>query len=224
MFKTLKVDTDINTMSNTLDECGVFIVENFVTGETLNGLYNEVLNLCETKGGHYEFGRNYRGPSLGSFNDGGYVKKVFNCEWLKSLDKTYRKTDKGFSSAIYATYDFKNDKGLARNGWLHFDREQCLKYFIYLTDIDSTNGALNISPKSRKKGKELREKSWSTTNNYGSVLNRIELDYPELLDEYPCYPIEYPAGTLIVFDTDTFHKGGECEDGKSRLVVRAHCK
>jgi len=224
MFKVLTEKTDIKKMSNTLNEEGVFIVENFVTGDDLQNLHDEVLNLCEKKGGNYEFGKNYRGPSLKQFKDNSYVKKVFNSEWLKQLDKEYRKTNKGYSSAIYATWDYKNDKGLARNGWLHFDRENCLKYFIYLTDIDKTNGALNLSPKSRKKGEELRNDAWNKNKNYGSVLNRIELDYSELLEEYPHYPIEYPAGTLIVFDTDTFHKGGLCETDKSRLIVRAHCK
>ena len=44
------------------------------------------------------------------------------------------------------------------------------------------------------------------------------------MKEYPPIPVEASAGTLIVFDTDTFHKGGQCEENKSRLVVRAHCK
>jgi len=224
MFKTLTDKTDIQIMSETIKTDGVFIVKNFISGDLLQNLHDEVLNLCKEKGGNYEFGRNYRGPSLKQFKDDSFVKKVFNISWLKKLNKEYRKTDKGYSSAIYATWDYKNDKGLARNGWLHFDRENCLKYFLYLTDIDKTNGALHISPKSRKKGEELRKVAWNKNKNYGSVLNRIEIDYPDLLEEYPDYPIEYPAGTLIVFDTDTFHKGGLCETDKSRLIVRAHCK
>jgi len=55
------------------------------------------------------------------------------------------------------------------------------------------------------------------------VKNRIELDYPELLEEYPSEPVEGKAGTLIVFDTNTFHKGGLVEEEKERLVVRLHC-
>ena len=53
--------------------------------------------------------------------------------------------------------------------------------------------------------------------------NRIELDYPELLETYPPEPIEAKAGTLLVFDTDIFHKGGQVEEGKERLIVRLHC-
>ena len=127
MFKTLTDKTDIQIMSETIKTDGVFIVKNFISGDLLQNLHDEVLNLCKEKGGNYEFGRNYRGPSLKQFKDDSFVKKVFNISWLKKLNKEYRKTDKGYSSAIYATWDYKNDKGLARNGWLHFDRENCLK-------------------------------------------------------------------------------------------------
>jgi len=224
MFTVLTKDTNIKKMSEIIKEEGVFIVENFIMGDDLKNLHDEVLELCKKEGGNYEFGRNYRGPSIDEFKNDSYIKKTFNQKWLKSLDKEYRNTNKGFSSAIYATWDYKNDNGLARNGWLHFDRQNCLKYFIYLTDIDKTNGALNLSPKSRKKGEELRKTAWNESKDYNSVLNRIELNYPDLLEEYPFFPIEYPAGTLIVFDTDTFHKGGLCETDKSRLIVRSHCK
>lgn len=223
MIKRLEEGATISDMVEILKSDGVFLINEYVSGEFLNGLHDEVLGLCESKGGHYEFGRNFRGPSLKSFPTDSYTHKLYDSDWMRALDKIYRGTDTGFCSSIYATYDYKSDEGLARNGWLHFDRSNCLKFFVYLTDVDKTNGAFSVSPGSRSKGKELRESAWSS-KNYETVLNRIDLDYPELKDEYPFEPVEAKAGTMIVFDTDTFHKGGECEDGKSRLVVRAHCK
>ena len=75
---------------------------------------------------------------------------------------------------------------------------------------------------SRGLGMHLRTHAWGA-KDYEGVKNRIELDYPKLLEEWPCEPVEAPAGTLIVFDTDTFHKGGKCDEGKERLIVRLHC-
>ena len=69
---------------------------------------------------------------------------------------------------------------------------------------------------------ELRRMAWNAPA-YEDVKNRIGLDYPELVDQYPCEPVEAPAGTLIVFDTDTFHMGGKCDEGKERLIARLHC-
>ena len=223
MLTSLERGSTIEDMTNLLNTEGVFLVENFVQGDILKGLHDEVLHYCTEQGGHYEFGRNFRGPGLAQFPNNSYVKAVFNLDWMKALDQQYRGSQSGYCSAIYATHDYKNDEGLARNGWLHFDRSNCLKFFIYLTDIDRTNGAFYVSKGSRAKGKELRERAWAE-KNYEKVLNRIDLDYPELKEEYPATPVEASAGTLIVFDTDTFHKGGECQEGKSRLVVRAHCK
>ncbi len=223
MIKSLKEGAIIPDMIELLKSDGVFLINEYVSGDFLSGLYDEVLNLCESQGGHYEFGRNYRGPSLKSFSTDSYTYKLYDSDWMRTLDKIYRGTNTGFCGSIYATHDYKNDKGLARNGWLHFDRNNCLKFFVYLTDVDKTNGAFSCSVGSRSKGEELRKKAWVDNLNYGDVKNRINLDYPTLNDIYPPEPIEAKAGTLIVFDTDTFHKGGECEDGKERLVIRAHC-
>lgn len=228
MFKKiLKEDIEKNgtndEMLDLLKKDGVFLVDNYITGDDLKKLHDETLNLCKTKGGHYEFGRNYRGPSLNNFKKGSPVENVFNESWMRKLDETYRNKTSGFGRSVYATYDYKNNEGLARNGWLHFDRNHCLKFFIYLTDIDKTNGAFSCSIGSRSKGEELRVKAWKKTKNYNGVLNRLELNYPDLLGEYPATPVEAKSGTLIVFDTDTFHKGGECEEGKNRLIIRLHC-
>ena len=228
MFKKIlkediKEENSVFNMLNLLKSDGVFIVENYIEGDELNDLYNQTLKLCKEDGGHYQFGRNYRGPSLSSFNGESSIGKVFNQEWMRNLDRLYRKKNNGYGKSVYATYDYKNDEGLARNGWLHFDRNHCLKFFIYLTDIDKTNGAFSCSVGSRSKGEELRLKAWKKTNNYNNVLNRIELNYADILEQYPPTPVESKAGTLIVFDTDTFHKGGECQEGKNRLVIRLHC-
>ena len=222
-LKIITAGAGIQDMIKALNQDGVFIVENYIQDDMLKQFHDEILNLCETQGGHYEFGRNLRGPSLDGFPSNSITRQVYDSEWMRALYFHYTGNEKGYCSSIYATHDYKNDEGLARNGWLHFDRSNCLKFFIYLTDIDKTNGAFSCSPGSRNKGKKLREEAWAN-KGYEDVPNRIELDYKELITEFPSIPVEAKAGTLIVFDTDCFHKGGLCEEGKSRLVVRAHCK
>ena len=226
MKNKIEILTDINNydyMINLLNEDGIFIVENYISGDELTKLHDEILDKCKTEASNYEFGRNYRGPGLNSFNKNSSTYKTFNKDWMRNLYNQYFGKNDKYCSSIFATWDYKNDSGLARNGWLHFDRGRCLKFFIYLTDIDEYSGAFSCCPGSRSKGEELRETATENSTNYGDILNRIELDYRDLLDVYPCVPVEGKAGTLIVFDTDAFHKGGLVEDGKSRLVVRAHC-
>jgi hypothetical protein len=226
MIKTLTPRNTISDMYNTLMSEGVFKIDHYITGDELQQLHDEVQEKCENEGGHYEFGRNYRGPSLNHFDSNSAMFKVYDAHWMRSLHREMvaQYSNSGeYGKNIFATHDYKFTGELARNGWLHFDRNWCLKFFIYLTDIDKSSGAFSCSPKSRQRGEVLRNEAQKRSENYNDVKNRIELDYPELLETYPPEPIEAKAGTLIVFDTHTFHKGGQVEKGKERLVVRLHC-
>ena len=215
-------DYTIPWMKSVLSADGVFIVDNYLKGDTLKGLHDEVLHKCQTEAGHYEFGRNYRGPDLSNFEDGSFIKKVYDEGGMRSLHNQYSDKPDLYGKNVFATHDYKFDGTLARNGWLHFDRIWCLKFFIYLTDIDESSGAFSCSPKSRPIGESIRAEAWRV-GNYDHVKNRIELDYPDLLPSFTPVPIEGKAGSLIVFDTNTFHKGGQVDEGKERLVVRLHC-
>lgn len=226
MIKSLQEGATIQDMVDLLKTDGVFKVEDYVQGDLLADLHTTVLDLCQTQGNHYEFGRNYANTKgLNKYSTSSPIYQVYDEEWMRYLHSTYMGSSAGYCSEVFATYDYESNKGLANNGWLHFDRQNRLKFFIYLTDIDTSNGAFWCCPTSREKGKELRQHGWATAPNpQQDIPNKIDRDFQELMKEYPPIPVEASAGTLIVFDTDTFHKGGQCEENKSRLVVRAHCK
>ena len=223
MIKNLTTSVTTDDMCETLSEDGVFKIENYLNQDNLDILHNEVRSLCETEAGHYEFGRNYRGGSLSEYSPESAISKTYEAKWMKDLHYAYTGNPNRYGINVFATHDYKYEGELARNGWLHFDRLWRLKFFIYLTDIDSSSGAFTCSVGSRAKGAELRKAAWNTPD-YEGVKNRIDLDYPDLAKSYPAEPVEASAGTLIVFDTDTFHKGGKCDEGKERLVVRLHCE
>jgi|TARA_R110000824_G_scaffold205906_1_gene390844 hypothetical protein len=220
MIKSLTKTSMIDTMAETLLSDGVFKIENYLDGNTLQNLHDEVFDKCQNEAGHYEFGRNYRGEDISTFPKDSTIFQVYDAGWMRNLHQLYTGRTDNYGMNVFATHDYKFDGELARNGWLHFDKHWRLKFFIYLTDIDKSSGAFNCSVGSRLNGQKLRQQIWGTPER---DQNRIDLDYPELLSEYPCEPVEAPAGTLIVFDTDTFHKGGKCDEGKERLIVRLHC-
>ena len=222
MIQTLNMNNTPQDMCGVLFSDGVFKIENYLNENTLKTLHDDILDKCENEASHYEFGRNYRGDALSTFSNSSILSQVYDVEWMKNLYYQYSGTLNGYGKNVFATHDYQFTGELARNGWLHFDRNWCLKFFIYLTDIDKSCGAFSCSVGSRQKGEELRNIAWGV-RDYDVVKNRIELDYPELLETYPDEPVEAKAGTLIVFDTNTFHKGGQVEKGKSRLVVRLHC-
>ena len=233
---------NINMLAETVQEYGIFKIDSYLNIEELNVLKEEVLNHHKTKGIPYPFGTTYAIDDLEKLSKDSYQKGVFSKPWMKELFLAYNNNiHKGFLTSIYSTYDFKNTGELGRNGYLHFDRNASLKFFLYLNDVYKENGAFFIQPSSHKLGKELREKAWGkfipTPNDnffkkvflkffgkkFSDVKNRLELDYPELYDSSKLIPVEGKAGTLIVFDSDIFHLGGLIEkNGLERLVLRMH--
>ena len=54
------------------------------------------------------------------------------------------------------------------------------------------------------------------SSTYRKMNNEAEPDFPEVVD------IKGQAGTLIIFDTDTFHHAGAIKNGHERKILRAH--
>jgi hypothetical protein len=220
MIQIIKDFKNLDITIPVLESDGVFIVENFTQGDELNNLKDEVMTRCSNSK-NYEFGKLYRGNSLTSYGKNTSIFQVFNQKWMKDLNDAYYPGE-GYGKAVIATHDYIPTQNWARQGWLHFDRVRSFKFFLYLSDIDISCGALHLSPKSREQGTKLSK--FMTEKGLYESKRRLEESSLEYVESFPPEPIEGPAGTLIVFDTDTFHKGGVVEEGKERLIVRLHNK
>lgn len=88
------------------------------------------------------------------------------------------------------------------------DRAAFVKMFVYLTDVDLTNGAHTYVPGShREKPKEL--------------LHGHRLSDEEIARHYPretWATITGPKGTVFFADTQGFHKGGKVEQGARAML------
>jgi hypothetical protein len=98
----------------------------------------------------------------------------------------------------------------------HYDRFTNLKFCIYLTNATIRNGPLCLAPGTAYFGKERKaeiraHEKWPTADDTcaipGDISDRLR-------------PVTQPAGTLIVFDGDTVHRGMPLRSGH-RIVVRA---
>ena len=243
-MESIEIDklTDLKMLRQILLEQGIFKIESYLTLSEIDSLKSEVLKYHKTHGNNYAYGSTYAINDPKRLPNESLQKNVFSKPWMKELFLTYNnKISKGFFSSIYSTHDYKFDGSIGRNGYLHFDRNVSLKYFLYLNDVTKENGAFYIQPNSHKLGKELREKAWGgfipTPNDnllkkvllklfgkhFSVIKNRIELDYPEIYDSKKLIPVEGKTGTLIVFDSDVFHQGGKInKKGLERIVLRMH--
>lgn len=194
--------------------------------EDVSGIKGEVEKIIEeTVEDDYLFGKAAR---IGSVDHHQEVNpNIFNFfaqKWMYDLFAMYSGKVANFQE-MFVQHDYRNDRGVNRNGELHFDRLWTFKYMLYLTDVDETQGPFCTVPGSHIDGKFLRERTWSDNGSYNKAKNRIFKDYPELgYSEEDIVPITGAAGTLIVFDTDLFHLGGLVQDNKDRILIRSHIR
>lgn len=233
---------EVKKLSQILKEHGIFTINNYLLKNEVSELKEEVLNQHKIIGNSYPFGSTYSIKNPKELLSESFQKRAFSNTWMKELFLDYNNNvSKGFFDSIYSTHDYKFDGKIGRNGYLHFDRNSSLKFFLYLNDVTEDNGAFYIQPGSHILGKKLREKAWGTFipspndsffkkilnktfgNDFKNVKNRLELDYPQLYEPNKLVPVEGKAGTLIVFDSDIFHQGGKINiKDKERIVLRSH--
>ena len=99
---------------------------------------------------------------------------------------------------------------------IHYDRKHALKAYLCLTEARPGWGAPAFVPASHWRSRMIREKYLAagvspkdlpiTTGHEGNIP----------------VPLEGPAGTLVVFDTDCLHQGGIVDPGNVRRVLRGH--
>lgn len=231
---------DLKEQIETINNEGIFLIEDFLDPVSLAEIKEEVLDYHSKIGNPYNFGSVYglnNTPNVQSLKQ----IQVFKKKWIKDLFLAMNQSEKGFYTSLYSTHDYKINDELGRNGYLHFDRNRSLKFFLYLNNVTKQNAAFYVQLKSNLIGRKLRKAAWKNMcpqpadnfflkaikkifgPKYNKVKNRIELDYPNFFDSTKLKPVEAKGGTLIVFDSDLFHKGGQIrKEGMERLVIRMH--
>ena len=133
MIQKVKDYENLEVTIPILESDGVFIVEDFIQGETLNNLRDEVMKKCSNSK-NYEFGKLYRGSDITSYDKNSSIFQVFNQKWMKDLNDAYDE-GMGYGSSVIATHDYVTTSKWARQGWLHFDKQKSFKFFLYLINL-----------------------------------------------------------------------------------------
>jgi hypothetical protein len=119
--------------------------------------------------------------------------------------------DVSANNVVYVVNDVVGTKHHAND--LHFDIQRSLKFFVYLTDTTVKNGAFSCVPGSHKITAEMRMRLGRKL----SYENR-ELSRQLPVREEDAIAIEGAAGSLIIFDTDVFHRAGIVTEGERRVM------
>ena len=136
---------------------------------------------------------------------------------MKNICNLYLGEKSLLNHEIFLVHDVPNSVHVAQD--LHHDKIPTLKFFIYLTDTTTENGSFYCVP-----GSHIITKSTQDTNRQRSITPEMEStrDIPKDMIANQI-PVEGKAGTLIIFDTDVFHRAGKVSSGE-RFVMRGHSR
>ena len=202
----------------------------------ISTIKDELLSVFNKMEANYPYGKAIRSDNPESWNlsDTPSVVSFFrNSEWMFKVATGYQKLRAGFQRDIFSTYDYLHNNGVGPQGWAHFDRHQRFKFFLNITDVDEESGPLSVSPASHHLTRELRNAHPNPNDITKWRFGRFSGDpghcdhWPDPQNHYPdikydLIPMTGPAGTLIIFDSNIIHKGGNVDPGKERIVVRSH--
>ncbi len=225
MYENLKVNNPApSTILARLKKYGIAIVPSYVDAKTLTQLRKEFDDFFTSP--HEAIFLKHKHAT----NVNGKVARVKR----KQLDMEFPATKELFGSefmdqivkSYYAPYDYTlNDDIFITHEkpcetpilpW-HYDRQQSLKFFVYLKDTTKKDGAFEYCPGSHREGRYRASYHLLKGVKVKDLPNDIPDD--ELINPVT---IEGKAGDMIIFDPDGFHRGGVVAEGGERMVMRGH--
>lgn len=220
---TFPKSTPLPQILDAIDEFGVLIIPDFLNAEKVTGLTEEFLRFFETEAAcvqrlEYKAGRavSVRRSQLDTTLF-PLTAEVFGAEYMeRCTDRYYRGKPHLTNFEIFCTHDQPREEPINP---IHFDKLQSLKFFLYLKDTTAKNGAFDCAPGSHHAARKIADRHLRRGGRMKEIPNQ-QLP-PEGL---PLIPIEGPAGAMIIFTTDAYHRGGIVSPGTERFVMRGHCR
>ena len=137
-------------------------------------------------------------------------------DWFRQLGELYfqcRDSRNDFASICEDTY--KHDRRGAGNHHPHWDPTLSLRLMIYVSDVTTNNGAIQVKSGTHYRNHRTRLEQWK---------NQVSYQDPCLCSgaNLPYENIEGCAGTAIVFDVSVTHRKGIVGREAQRSVAFSH--
>ena len=209
---------DVNAIVEAVKQNGIYICEDFLAADDLAEMRK---NFHDSLVSHsFDFGSpNLKGAKLHPVDLEKFsgFRKVFLSREFQQVAQTFLQSKHiEHCHDIYVVKDLIDSKSYAQD--LHFDVIPQIKFYFYLNDVTRKNGAFEYVPGSQVWTKKLRKE-----NNQQITFENREYSRDLPKDFGAPVSMEAKAGTLIIFDTDMFHKAGYVTEGE-RWVVRGHSR
>jgi len=208
---------------------GAAVLPGFVGAEALRALADEFEAALEDDDERYVYRIGYAaGRAVSLLNNDAFAARypaiagLFNHDPLVSLAWRYVGVPCLPNYEIYATHETNPAEVVAPK---HFDKLWTLKYMLYLADVGPDDAPFGVAPGSMRTNRETFRRIFDEAG-----IDRLSMSderYQNMANTDPgrvddVVPIMAPAGTLIVFDTDTYHYAPAVAPGHERRILRAH--
>jgi hypothetical protein len=221
---------DVGEVYQCVKRWGTAVLPGWLDGRRLAGLrgeFEEVLSAGDDEA-YYKIG--YPAGRAASINRGKlpegrhpFIQEVFQDPKMAAMAHRYVGSPCLLNYELYVTHEY-NGSGIVAP--THFDKLWTLKFMIYLEDVNPGDCPFGVIPGSadvaRRRFRKIFEKHRLKMLEVSSDAYH-QMGNDQVPGEMgPVVDIVAPAGTLIVFDTDTFHRAGSLEPGRQRKVMRGH--
>lgn len=215
-----KPDSDPARLAALLAETGIVVMPGWLDTDTVRAVSREVKDLlagrlAAAKDIGYSTGQGVRTVRDGLTPDFPELARAFSERWMDDVARGhFDGLPYAFNHDVIAVRDIVGTEHEARVP--HYDRTPNLKFFAYLTDTRVENGAFCCVPGSQGFAKRVQ------AGNRAARTLPAQSDTRILPNELVrgMVPVEAPAGTLLIIDSDIVHKGASVLSGE-RLAVRS---
>jgi hypothetical protein len=213
---------DTRHITDALAEYGIVTVPGWLPADAVAAVTADAERLLANEPGHaellgYSRGKGVRVERGRLGTDYPALAACFSGGWMQEVADVFFGTARyAFNHDVIVVRDVVGTEHAARRP--HYDRTPNLKFFLYLVDTAERNGAFCCQT-----GSHIFGKSAQAANRAAGVLP-AQSDTRVLPDEFTARlePVEGPAGTLLVIDSDIVHRGAPVLEGY-RLAVRSRC-
>lgn len=227
---TLSCGLDAREVSSFIRQFGAAVFPNFAAKSTLEELRSEFRGVLEQPKNAYARPLSYQPGRAVELNRKVLpveyyqtIRSFFGLPWMRAVADSYMGHLCLLNYELYATHEFIPATDIAPT---HHDKLWTLKFMLYMNDIDVDSGAFGVIPGSAA----------SARDRFRDIFEKHSLKHLSMKDprfsamENDNVPAELPpvvniigaAGTLIVFDSDTYHHAGSVSTGRERMILRGH--
>lgn len=219
VHESIALNIDHEKAVNDLNEHGYFLSKNVFDDDLISQFSDEFDFVIEKYESTFNKNDISNSSQVRIFNQKDMIRdKLYACSALFSNSKLKKIIESQlekkfiFNSEIFFQKSGHTKYPLAKD--YHFDVLNSIKVWLYVDDCCINSGPLEIVEKTHKKNREIRDDFY---------LKKLRIKNVSKTQEFKdTVKLTAPKGSVIIFNTDIFHRATEVKKEFSRKVIRGH--